>query len=118
MANGWIKDVMRWAMCLVLLCALLIAPVAISVTHGTDAIATALQVDAAKVTHGHAHDWDGTGSSGQHDATDHEHNMAFVLFGGATEVFELTSAVRAEEPGFLSGLSRDGPRRPPRGSIV
>lgn len=114
----WIKDAMRRAMCLVLLCALLFAPVAIVMTHGPDAVSSALQANAAKAAHGHAHDWDEAGKSGQHDATDHEHNIAFVLFERASAVFELTSAARADEPGFPSGLSRDGPRRPPRGSIV
>lgn len=118
MAVGWIKDAMRRAICLVLLCALLFAPVAIAMTHGPDAIASALQADAAKAAHGHNHDWDEPGKSGQHDATDHEHNIAIVLFERASAVFELTSAARADEPGFPSGLSRDGPRRPPRGSIV
>lgn len=118
MAVDLIKDAMRRAVALVLLCALSFAPVAISVTHGPDAVASAMQAVTAKAAHGHSYDWDEPGSSGQHDAADHEHNIAFFLFGGATAVFDLTSATRADERGFPSGLSRDGPRRPPRASIV
>jgi len=118
MAIGWIKDAVRRAVAVVLLCALVFAPVGISMTHGPDAVASAVQVDAAKAAHGHAQGWGEPGSSSQHDATDHEHNMAFVLFKGGMAVFDLTSAARADEPGFPTGFSRDGPRRPPRGSIV
>lgn len=106
------------AVALVLLCALSFAPVAISVTHGPDAVASAMQAVTAKAANGHSHDWDEPGKSGQHDAADHEHNIAFVSFGAATAVFDLTSATSAGERGFPSGLSRDGPRRPPRASIV
>lgn len=115
MVIGWIQNAVRRAMCLVLLCALLFAPAAIAMTHGADSVASALPADAAHVP---AHDLEETGSSGQHDATDHEHNLAFVLFERATVFFELTSAARANELGLPSGLSREGPRRPPRGSIV
>ena len=72
------------AVALVLLCALSFAPVAISVTHGPDAVASAMLAVTAKAANGHSHDWDEPGKSGQHDAADHEHNIAFVSFGAAT----------------------------------
>ena len=118
MATDWINGVMRRAVALLLFCALLLAPVIISVTHGPGDAANAIQAAAVKAAHGHTHEWDGPGKPGQHDATDHEHNFAVVLPGGALSVFELNSVAFASDLGCSVGMSGNGLRRPPRDSIV
>lgn len=118
MTIEWIKIVARGALALLLFCALLLTPVIISVTHGPGAAANALQTVAINAAHGHTHDWDEVGQSGQHDATDHEHNVAVVLSGGAQSIFELASAAFTSDLGIFAGLAGDGLRRPPRDSIV
>lgn len=118
MTPVWIRGAMLQALAVALLCALILAPVVLSVTHGPGAVASAMQAEAAKVAHGHSHDWDGPGKSGQHDATDHEHNFAVVLPSWGNEVFGLSSVAKADGPRWHAELSRDGPRRPPRSSIA
>ena len=118
MACDWIKGAMRRAMAMALLCAVIMAPVILSVTHGPGSVADAMQAVAVQVAHGHSHDWEDPGKPGQHDATDHEHNVAVVLPSEALSVFELTSAVFASEFGFSAGVSGNGLRRPPRDSIA
>lgn len=118
MACDWIKGAMRRAVALVLLCAVIMAPVILSVTHGPGSVAEAMQAVAVQVAHGPSHDRDEPGKPGQHDATDHEHNVAVVLPSGVLSVFELSSAVSGRELGFSAGMSGKSLRRPPRDSIV
>lgn len=118
MACDWIKGAMRRAVALVLLCAVIMAPVILSVTHGPGSVADAMQAVAVQVAHGPSHDRDEPGKPGQHDATDHEHNVAVVLPSGVLSVFELSSVVSGRELGFSAGMSGKSLRRPPRDSIV
>jgi hypothetical protein len=118
MTPNWINGAIRQAVALILFCALILAPVIVVCTHGPGDVVSAMQADTIKAAHGHTHDWDEPGEPGQHDATDHEHQVAVALFGGDTSIFELKSASWSVEFGFPAGLSRDGPRRPPRVSIV
>ena len=118
MATDWINGVMRRAVALLLFCALLLAPVIISMTHGPGDAANAIQAAAVKAAHGHTHEWDEPGKPGQHDATDHEHNVAVVLTGGAQSIFDLKSAAFTTDLGVFAGLAGNGLRRPPRDSIV
>lgn len=113
-----IKSAMRRAVAVALLCALIVAPVIISVTHGPGDAANAIQAAAVKAAHGHTHEWDEPGQSGQHNATDHEHNVAVVLTGGAQSIFDLKSAAFTTDLGVFADLAGNGLRRPPRDSIV
>lgn len=109
---------MRQAAAMLMLCALILAPVIISVTHGPDPIVEAMQVDAVTAAHDHSHDWDESGKPGQHDATDHEHSLSVVLSRGEPSVFELRLADWVGASRLSAGMSGDSPRRPPRDSIV
>lgn len=95
--------------------ALLLAPTVIQSSHGPGAIYLAQKADLAKQAHGHSHDQDAVG---QHDATDHEHQVSAILPGTAKSGFTVQSAVLFRDMPLADGHSRDGPRRPPRDALI
>ncbi len=105
----------RVVVAIMLLLALILAPVVILSSHGPGAGYVAQQVDLAKQIHGHSHAED---SVGQHDATDHEHPVSAILAGSEKFGFDMHSAVLFHDMPLADGRSRDGPRRPPRVVLI
>lgn len=89
--------------------ALVLAPVIIVTTHGPVAIAAAEEIAA----HGHSHDDDGGGLRG-HDATDHEHQNIAVLVGKNEGNIAFGDGARVLVTVAAEGWPPDLPRRPPR----
>lgn len=118
MATEWIKDGMRLAVAWVLLVVLIIAPLAISLTHGPGPFVESMQVAVANAAHGHSHDLEMPDKPGQHDATDHEHTFAAVLSSGGGPVYVAKSVDLQGESRMSAGLSGESARRPPRDSNV
>lgn len=102
-------------MAIVLLLALILAPVVVQPSHGPGAVYLAQQADLAQQIHGHSHAED---SVGQHDATDHEHQVSAILTGSGSFGLDLQSAVLFDDMPLADGHSRDGPRRPPRDVLI
>jgi hypothetical protein len=101
--------VMARLMKVLMVLALVLAPVIIVTTHGPVAIAAAEEISA----HGHSHDDDGGGLRG-HDATDHDHQSIAVLAGKRD-----TDPIYRDRMRVLVSVAADGwppdlPRRPPR----
>lgn len=97
----------------VVICALLIAPLFTIATHGPGAYAEAVAAAAEDLAHGHSHDFSADGSS-SHDATDHEHQSFAVIPRAEHPTPGEVSEDLFIDASFASGLERDGPRRPPR----
>ncbi|MDQ1902756.1 hypothetical protein RAH32_20245 [Paracoccus sp. WLY502] len=89
--------------------ALVLAPVIIITTHGPAAIAAAEEIAA----HGHSHDDDGGVLRG-HDATDHEHQNIAVLVGKNESEIVFGDGARMLVTVTAEGWPPDLPRRPPR----
>lgn len=102
-------------MAIVLLLALILAPVKILSSHGPGAVYLAQQADLAQEIHGHSHAED---SAGQHDATDHEHQASAILVGSEKSGFEVQTAALFHDMPIADGHARDGPRRPPRDVLI
>ena len=114
-ATDWIKDVMRRAMALLIVCALFFALMIIAATHGPG-----LPVANAQITddvfHGHSHDDPEPGQFGfGHDATDHEHLTQELLLAQTTDIVssygELCLVISHVTAASLSPPSL---RRPPK----
>lgn len=105
----------RFVVAIVLLLALILAPVVILPSHGPGAVYLAQKADLAQQIHGHSHAED---SAGQHDATDHEHQVSAILAGLEKSGFDVQSAVLFHDMPLADGHSRDGPRRPPRDVLI
>lgn len=79
MVMEWINRAIRQASVLALICALILAPVIIAVTHGPG-ILTDGAASMELLLHGHSHDAPEPEQSGiPHDAADHEHQTQVVL---------------------------------------
>ena len=98
-----------------LLLALILAPVVILSSHGPGAVYLAQQADLPQQIHGHSHAED---SAGQHDATDHEHQVSAILAGSGNSGFDAKSAALFHDVPLADGDCRDGPRRPPRDVLI
>ena len=105
----------RFVVAVMLLLALVLAPVVILSSHGPGAVYLAQKADLAQQIHGHSHAED---SAGQHDATDHEHPVSAILVGLEKSGFDVQSAVLFHDMPLADGQSRDGPRRPPRDALI
>ena len=118
MTADWIKGAMRQAMALLLLCALILAPIIIAATHGPG-----LPMDRAQATqhllHGHSHDEPEPGQfSGGHDATDHEHPTQMVLPKSSDSVVAFSTGQTEVSEVAARSVSLSGLRRPPRDLAV
>ncbi|MCA0273820.1 MAG: hypothetical protein LCH69_17395 [Proteobacteria bacterium] len=100
-----------WSM--VVIAALLIAPLVVAVTHGPGAQAQALNAVAVDLALGHSHVTDGDGSL-QHDAADHEHQTAGLLQDPGHSGLDVATSEMHVETCLRDGCQSDGPHRPPR----
>lgn len=100
------------ALCLALILALAAAPAIEAADHGP----AALVVEAGHHAHGPGHDHNHT--SVPHDSGDHDHVSVALLIGeGAASTPEPGRVVQAS-PGLGTGTPPDGPRRPPRLTMI
>ncbi|MCZ0964141.1 hypothetical protein [Paracoccus benzoatiresistens] len=100
---------MAQLMTVLMVLALVLAPVIIVATHGPAAIAAAEEIAA----HGHSHGDEGGLFQG-HDATDHDHQSLAVLAGrhdGGDAHRDRTQMLITID---ADGWPQDLPRRPPR----
>jgi hypothetical protein len=90
---------------------------ALSASHGPGAYLAAIEAMAGEADHGHSHDQD-QGSSPQHDASDHEHLVLVILTDPQGSFVSIACSLRHVDPDLTNGNARDGPRRPPRSTVL
>lgn len=98
-----------------LVLALLLAPVVIAVSHGPGAVRVAQHIVLSDQTHGLSHAEE---DAGQHDATDHEHQVTAILTVPGKSAFDRNPLRLLHEAMRADGRSREGPRRPPRAVLI
>lgn len=105
-----------WSLCAAVVMALSLAaaPAIETVKHGPGAMMAEADHRAYHAAHGHSHEI----PSGHHDAGDHDHVSAAVLAAPGAEVH--TSPERKLRPDTMVavGSIREGPRRPPRLTMI
>ena len=118
MTLGSIKIAARGAFALLMLCALLLAPMVIAMTHGPGPSIDSAQA-VGHLIHGHSHYEPDLGQfGGGHDATDHEHPTQIVLSQVSDSVFD-SSGLRLGMSDVSAGsLPQSGLRRPPKATSV
>lgn len=94
------------------LIALLLAPLLNAGSHGPADYLDGVMAMAEDLAHGHSHDSDS--DSGSHNAIDHDHPSVALIPQFGEAALQAAPAALFSSPGLASGLSRDGPRRPPR----
>lgn len=101
------------ALCFAL--SLAVAPAIEAVKHGPGAVSAEADHRAYHAERGHSHDIAG---SDHHDSSDHDHVGAALLASPGAEV--PPPPLRTLRPGSLAadGMIRDGPRRPPRLTLI
>ena len=113
-----IKIAARGAFALLMLCALLAAPMVIAITHGPGPSIDSAQA-IEQVVHGHSHDELEPGQfGGGHDATDHEHPTQIVLAQISESVFDLSGLRLGMSDVSAGSVPPSGLRRPPKSSSV
>ncbi|MFN4156662.1 MAG: hypothetical protein ACK4HF_18625 [Paracoccaceae bacterium] len=118
MAINWIIRAMRRASAFAVVCALILAPVIIAVTHGPG-VMTDGAMSAEHLLHGHSHDAPEPGQSGlAHDATDHEHQTQVVLTPSSSPVFKFGELRLGMSEVSAGSLPPSGLRRPPKALSV
>lgn len=113
-----IKITARGAFALLMVCALLMAPMVIAMTHGPGP-----SIDSAQaiehLVHGHSHDEPDSGQfGGGHDATDHEHPTQIVLAQISESVFDLSGLRLGMYDVSAESLPQSGLSRPPKTTSV
>jgi hypothetical protein len=101
------------AFCLVL--SLALAPAVLALKHGPAAMAAELDHRAYHAEQGHAHDIAG---ADHHDSGDHDHVSAALLAASGTAVQPPPERTLRPETRASDGTIRDGPRRPPRLTVI
>lgn len=101
------------ALCLAL--SLALAPAVDGGKHGPGAMAAEADHRAYHAEHGHAHDIAG---SDHHDSSDHDHVGAALLASPAADIPPPPERILRPDPLVASGTIRDGPRRPPRLTLI
>lgn len=103
-----------WAvLCLAL--SLAIAPTVEAVKHGPGAMAAEADHRAYHAAHSHSHDIAG---ADHHDSSDHDHVGAALLAPPGAEVPPPPERTLRPDALVASGTIRDGPRRPPRLTVI
>lgn len=114
MIKHWIFCVMRRASAFAIVCALILAPVIITATHGPGPPADN-GLSAETLSHGHSHDVPEPGQSNvAHDATDHEHQTQMALPQSSDSVFQFSALRLGTSDMTASSLLASGLRRPPK----
>ena len=94
--------------------ALVVAQIIVILTHGPAAHLAAADMAQEIATHGHSHGETGSGPFAGHDATDHEHQLQALIAQTGEAARPAASGAQAGVIRSFRGLSRDGPKRPPR----
>jgi hypothetical protein len=101
------------ALCLAL--SLAVAPALETVKHGPGAMAAEADHRAYHVEHGHSHNIAG---SDHHDSSDHDHVSVALLVVPAADIPPPPERILRPDPLVASDTIRDGPRRPPRLTLI
>lgn len=101
------------ALCLAL--SLAFAPAIEAVKHGPGALAAEADHRAYHAGHGHLHDIAG---ADHHDSSDHDHVGAALFASQGADVPLPPERTLRPEPLSADGTIRDGPRRPPRLTLI
>lgn len=104
------RRILRAVLLLVALAALVLSPLVIAMTHGPAKVAEMSET----LAHGHSHAEPGPGMFDGHDAADHEHQFQGLFPDWEHGVASLSETRGKLDDFDLNGLTRDGPRRPPR----
>lgn len=116
MAEAW-QRIGALCACLIVALSLAAAPAAEAVKHGPGALAAEADHRAWHTENGQSHAMP-SGSHGHHDSGDHDHVVAAILVASGSEVaFPPKSTLRPETLA-ADGTIRDGPRRPPRLTVI
>ncbi len=102
---------------LMLILALSVAPIVEAAHHGPGAQAVEMDHHAFHFEHGHGHGH-GTDLADHHDASDHDHVSTVVLIGEGTAPYPEPDRQVQPGPAVPSGFPPDGPRRPPRPTMI
>ena len=103
-----------WAtLCLAL--SLAVAPAIEAIKHGPGAMAAEADHRAYHAEHGHSHDIAG---ADHHDSSDHDHVGAALLAAPGADVPPPPKRTLRPDPISADGTIRDGPRRPPRLTLI
>jgi hypothetical protein len=94
---------------------LALAPAAVAVKHGPGAMFAEADHRAYHAEHGHSHDIAG---ADHHDSGDHDHVGAALLLVTPPAFHPPPERTRRPEPHAADGMIRDGPRRPPRLTLI
>ena len=121
MANGQRKVTRLWIICAIrqasafaFVCALILAPVNIALTHGPGLL-TEGTLSVEQVLHGHSHDEPDPAQVGVgHDATDHEHQTQVVLPQSSDWLFQFGALRLGMSEVLADSLPPSGLRRPPK----
>jgi len=105
---------MRPLAVLILLLSLGSAPVMDALTHGPGTLAAEADHAAWHAEKGDVWQAD---SHQHHDSTDHDHAWSVILAAQDAEIFDMRAAAAFDDLPVLSGVIRDGPRRPPREAV-
>jgi hypothetical protein len=95
--------------------ALTVAPVTLAVTHGPGAMAAEADHRAYHAEHGHSHEIAGPD---HHDPSDHDHVGAALFASPDADVPPPPERTLRPEVLAADGMIRDGPRRPPRLTMI
>ena len=101
--------------CLIVTLSLAIAPALVTTKHGPDVIAVVTDRHADYAEHGHAHRMAG---SHQHESGDHDHVGVVPLGSTGAEISLRPERTFRPEWLFAHGTIREGPRRPPRLTLI
>jgi hypothetical protein len=107
--NG--RGILAMLAAFVLLLALVIAPLFSSLTHGPGK--AAMEADHAAWHAEQGEHWQAT-DHGHHDSADHDHSPTVILLAGGDLEPHAPKALWTISSRQASGISHDGPRRPPR----
>jgi hypothetical protein len=97
------------------LLALLLAPVTDAVTHGPGTLVA--QADHAAWHAERGELWQSDGHQ-HHDVEDHDHAVSAILTSQNTYALEFNDVIELRDLPVFTMAIRDGPRRPPRGIFL
>ena len=95
--------------------ALATAPAIEAVKHGPAVVAAEADHRAFHAEHGHFH---GVPASDHHDTGDHDHVGAAVLSAPGADLHPAPERTLRPDAEAAAGTIRDGPRRPPRLTVI
>lgn len=109
------RRIMQALAAITLLLSLGLAPVTDALTHGLGTLLAEAEHAAFHAERGEH--WTATGHQ-HHDASDHDHATPAILEAGDETLLDFATAIETGVLPQMTGVIRDGPRRPPRGPAL